>query len=64
MIIPESVQRLLNKNKILETTETDTDFVYWLQPSESYEEPTRINQLAPNWEMHIVKKPHIIRFIK
>ncbi len=64
MIIPEKVQKLLDKSKILEIVETDLDKVWWLKNHEEYEMPKLINQIAPNWELHITKGPHLIRFIK
>lgn len=64
MIIPEKVQKILDKSKVLYNTETETDYVWWLKSHESYEEPIKINELAPQWEMHLVKGPHLIRYIK
>ncbi len=65
MIVPEKVQKILDKSKILEIVETQHDTVYWLKDPETYEEPKQINEIVPGWELHICSKgPHCIRMRK
>lgn len=64
MIIPEKVQKIIDKSKVLYNTETAADYVWWLKPHEEYEMPKLINEIAPNFEIHILRGPHLIRFLK
>lgn len=65
MIIPEKVQKLLDKSKVLYNTETETDFVWWLKPHEEYDAPKMINEIAPGFEMHLGQRgPMLIRYLK
>lgn len=65
LIVPDKVQKLLNKNKILEETDCAHDHTWWLKSPDLYEEPRQINQIEPGWYLHIGNKgPHCIEMRK
>lgn len=54
--LPDKINKFLNNKKIIETTETPLDFVWWFKNPDDYIEPKTLTELLSNYYLHIGDK--------